>query len=142
MKRILKAICLVLVLSMVLSVPVMAEEEIAPYASAYFVGYGAYLFRTSATSFQIWFEVDAKGTMDKLGVSSIVLERSISGGDWETIKIFRPSSFPDMMCTNTGSHTDYVSYAGVSGCDYRAYVTFYAEKNGGFGERAVYAYFL
>lgn len=142
MKRVLKAICLILVFSLVFSVPVMAEEEATPYASAYFIGYGAYLYRTSTTSFQIWFDVDAKGIMDKLGVSSIVLERSISGGEWETIKIFRPSSFPDMMCTNTASHMDCVSYAGVSGCDYRAYVTFYAEKNGGSGERAVYAYFL
>lgn len=141
MKRVLKIICFILTFSILLAVPVLAEEP-TPYASTHFGIYSAYLFRTSSTSFQIWFEVDAKGMMDKLGVSSIVLQQSVSGGDWETIKTFRPTSYPSMMRTNTASHTGHVSYAGISANDYRAYVTFYAENSAGSSERSVYAYFL
>lgn len=142
MNRFIKVVCLILIVAMVTTVPVFAEPDTTPWASAYFVSYGTYLYRTTGTSFEIWFEVVARDIMQELGVNSILLQESSDGQNWTTVHTYEPEDYPQMICTNTGSHADCVSYTGRSGYDYRAYVSFYAKKSTGIGERYVYAYFL
>lgn len=142
MKNFLKVLCAILVISMVLSVPVFAAEETNPWSSAFFVLYSTYLYRTTGTQFEIWFEVDARDVMQELGVNSILLQESSDGENWITVKTYEPEDYPQMICENTGSHAECVSYTGRTGYDYRAYVSFYAKNSSGIGERYVYAYFL
>ncbi len=142
MKRFFKAVCIILVVALLLAIPAFAAEEISPWASIYFVNYSTYLYRTTGTSFEIWFEVAARDIMEEVGVNCIILQESSDGQNWTSIKTYTPENYPQMLCANTGTHADCVSYTGRSGYDYRAYVTFYAKKSTGFGERNVYAYFL
>ena len=130
---------------MLTAVPVFAETEatVSPYASSYFVSYCAYLYRTTGTQFEIWFEVNARSGMLELGVSEILLQCSTDGGEnWETIKSYYPEDYPQMICENTAMHADRVPYTGLYGEDYRAYITFYARNSGGYAKRFVYAYFI
>ena len=144
MKRFSRSICVVLVIGMLLAVPVFAETETeaTPYASSYFISYCAYLYKTTGNTFEVWFEVAARDGMDELGVSEIKVQRSADGTNWTTMWTYTPENYPQMICENTGSHGDCVTYYGIAGYDYRAYVTFYAKNSRGFAERYVYAYFL
>ena len=142
MKLFLRSLCLILVISIILAVPVFATKEATPWASNYFVYYSTYLYRTTGTEFEIWFDVVGRNIMTELGVNSIILQESSDGENWTSIKTYTPEDYPQMICENTGSHADCVSYTGRPGYDYRAYVTFYAKNSSGFGERYVYANFL
>lgn len=142
MKQFMKMVCIVLAVSVLLAVPVFAEQEETPWASAYFISYSTYLYRTTGTQFEVWFDVSARNVMTELGVSSILLQESSDGENWTTVKTYEPEDYPQMICENTGSHAGCVSYTGLAGRDYRAYVTFYAKNSSGIGKRFVYAYFL
>ena len=142
MKKILRPVCIILIFALLLSVPVFAEEESSAWASSYFIAYSTYLYRTTGTQFQVWFDVSARSIMNELGVNSIKVQRSSDGENWTTVKTYLPEDYPQMLCESTGSHTGYVTYTGTSGYDYRAYVTFYAMNDTGIGKRFVYAYFL
>jgi len=143
MKRVIKLICLVLTVAIVSSMPVFANDEVAPCASSYFSMYETYLFRTSSTTFQVWFDVTGNGPQDVLGVSRIIIERyNSSEDDWDSLHTYYATNHPEMLCENTGSHVGHIDCSGSSRHEYRAYVTFYAEKGNGFGERNIYAYFI
>ena len=142
MKQFLKVVCAILAIAVIMAMPVFAEQEGSPWASAYFISYSTYLYRTTGTQFEVWFDVSARNIMTELGVSSILLQESSDGENWTTVKTYEPEDYPQMICENTGSHADCVSYTGRAGYDYRAYVSFYAKNSSGFGERYVYAYFL
>lgn len=141
MKRFTKAICLVLILALCLAIPVGAEE-IAPYASNYFGSYRAYLSGETSTSFQVCFTVTAVREMDKLGVDYIDIERSSDGVNWTTVKTYDSSDYSNLMTTNTGYHSGYVTYSNKqSGYQYRAYIEFYAKEGNGIGLHGAYATF-
>lgn len=140
MKRFLKSICVILVVSILLAVPVSAEGEASTYASSFFIDYSTYLYRVSGYRFEIWFEVAARNVMEELGVSEIKLQRSADGENWSTVITYTPAGNPQMLCENEGFHADCVYYAGTSGYEYRAFVTFYAKNSTGYAKRYVYAY--
>lgn len=140
MKRFLKSICVILVVSILLAVPVSAEGEASTYGSNYFIEYSTYLYRVSGYRFEIWFDVAARNVMEELGVSEIKLQRSTDGENWNTVITYTPAGNPQMICENTGCHADCVYYAGTSGYEYRAFVTFYAKNSNGYGKRYMYAY--
>jgi len=144
LKHFSRSICVILVIAMMLAVPVLAETETAvtPYASSYFISYCAYLYKTTGTTFEVWFEVVARSGMDELGVSEIKVQRSADGNNWTTMRTYTPEYYPQMICEDTGAHGDCVTYTGTAGYQYRAYITFYAKNSGGYAKRYVYAYFL
>lgn len=136
MRRFIQCVCLILVLSTCLAVPAAAAEEISPWASNFFLSHGGYLWWTSSTEFQVWFDVAAIGTMDEIGVSEIKVQCSSDSTNWETV-----ATYGKMVATNTGVHGDYVTYSNaVSGNSYRAKITFYAKKGTGWAEYTYYAY--
>ena len=140
MKRFIKIVCIVLVLSTLLAVPVSAESEATPYGSRYFIEYSTYLYRVGTNQYEIWFDVVARGIMDELGVCEIVLQRSTDGENWSKVLTYTPEGHPQMICKNTGCHGDCVYYMGSSGWQYRAFVTYYAKNSEGYGKHYVYAY--
>ena len=140
MKRFVRFMCLVLVFTMCLAIPVGAEE-IAPYASNYFMSYNAYLSGETSTSFEVWFSVTALRRMDKLGVEYIDIERSSDGSNWTVVKTYDSDDYPSLMATNTFSHSGHVTYNNKqSGYQYRAYVKFYAKEGVNSGVLYAYAY--
>lgn len=141
MKRFISIVCLILVLSTCLVIPV-AAQEVTPYASNYFMSYSTYLWKTSSTEFQIWFDVTAVGGMDKLGVSYIEVQQSSDNANWTSVATYDKDDYTQLVASGTGRHESYVTYSNYqSGYYYRAYVEFYAKKGTGTAYYGDYAYF-
>lgn len=138
MKRLIRCICITLVAIMLLTTTAFATETASQRASYYFTRYSAYLYQTSDTSFQVWFDVTAVGPMSKLGVSAIEVQCSSDDTNWSTVKTYSPESYSQMIKSDAVSNINYVSYTGTTGCYYRAIVTFYAKDSTGSGERTYY----
>jgi hypothetical protein len=135
---------MLLVLSIIMMAPVYADSSIVPRGSAYFSAYGASLYKTSSTSFEVWYDVNANAAlMDEIGVSLIEVYRSSDQENWTLMKTYEKEDYPEMTDTNTGSHMSFVTYDyATPGYYYTAYVVFYAKKGNGVGERDVYTYVL
>lgn len=144
MKRIMRTLCLILALSMVLTIPAYAESSTEPKGSAFFSSYGTDLYKTSSTSFEIWFDVDSNlAKMDVIGVSEIIVYRSADQQSWTKMKTYYMNAYPAMTATNAYTHTGYVTYNyAATGYYYRAYITFHAQNSTGIGERCVYTEIL
>lgn len=142
MRRFVNSVCIILVLSICLAIPV-AAEEMAPYASSFFGSHNTYLWETSSSSFQVWFVVTAVGTMSELGVDYIDIERSSDGVNWSVVKTYDHDDYSNLIATNTTTHSSYVTYSNrQSGYQYRAYVRLYAKNSSGSrGYNGTYAYF-
>ena len=131
-------VCFVLILSTICSVPVFAEESVAPYASSFFNATETYLYVIDGNRFGVWFGVLAKRSMDELGVRSIVMQKSNDGISWRDIKTFYPESYPQMISLNDSYHADGVPYTGTYNYYYRAYVEFYAKDGNSTGIYTTY----
>lgn len=138
MKRIIRGVSLVLMLCLLCAVPVAAEESITPYASDYFNATGTYLYVSNGNRFDVWFEVIATGTMDELGVSSVVMQKSSDGVTWRNIKTFYPENYTQMIVEDDSYHGGSLPYTGTYNYYYRAYVEFYAKKGNGTGHYFMY----
>ena len=140
MKKFTRFAAMILVLSLVLAIPAYAESTVEPRGSAFFASYGTDLYKTSSSSFQIWFDVTANAArMDVLGVSEIIVYRSPDQQTWTKMRTYDMDDYPQMVDQNTTYHADYVTYNyATTGYYYRAYITFYAKHSAGIGERDVY----
>ena len=134
MKRFIRIISLALVLATVLTTTAYAAESAAPKASSYFFRSSTYLYKTSSTQFQVWFEITATGTMQKLGAKTVKVQRSSDGVNWTTMKTYNSTDYSNMIVTNDFAHTSYFTYSGTPGYQYRAFVTYYAKNSSGTGE--------
>lgn len=137
MKKAIRAICLLLVIAMVLVVPVYAEDH-STRSSSYFAALQAYIYRTTDTQFQVWFDVTGTRRMEEIGVSEILVQRSVNNATWTTVATFTPDNYPQMLEYNTGTAVNYVPYTGSMYYYYRAYVTFYADNGSGWGKMSLY----
>ena len=140
MKKFTRFAAIILVLSLVLAIPAYAESTVEPRGSAFFASYGTDLYKTSSSSFQIWFDVTANAaTMDVLGVSEIIVYRSADQQSWTKMRTYDMEDYPQMVRQNTTAHIDYVTYNyATTGYYYTARITFYAKNSTGIGERDVY----
>lgn len=142
MKKVIRITALLLVFALCIPVNVDAAEVVSPYASNYFMSYSTYLWETSSSSFQVWFNVTAVGTMTKLGVKYIDIERSSDGVNWSVVKTYEMEDYSSLVASNTYQHSGYVTYSSrQSGYQYRAYVDFYAKNGSGTASYGAYAYF-
>lgn len=144
MKRLVRFVCLILTLCLMLTIPCYAENAAEARGSAFFMSYGTDLYKFSSTSFEIWFDVNANAAiMDVIGVSEIIVYQSANQQNWTQTRTFYMEDWPEMIDTNTYSHTGYVTYNFANpGYYYRAYITFYAKNSTGIGERYVYTEIL
>lgn len=140
MKRFVRFVCLIMAMACLLSVPVFAaqEQQAGTYASSYFTMLDQYLWKVSNTQVQVWFEVVSPRGMDQLGVSLVKVQRSTDQTNWETVQTYTPEDYPQMLCPNTSAHSECVTYNYTSGYYYRAFVMFYATRNGGIGKYSAY----
>lgn len=134
MKRFTQVVCILLVFAMLMPISALAAETGDSRASNFFAGSSVYFWHVSGSSYQIWFSVTAVDTMQKLGVSKIVVERSTDEVDWEPVKTYRMADYSQMTCENTAGHSGYVPYTASSGYSYRAVVTLYAKNSSGTAE--------
>lgn len=137
MKKFVRVICMILACSLFLAAPAQAASVVEPRASAFFAYHGTDLYKTSTSSFQIWFDVTANAgtSMQELGVSEIVVYRSADQQSWTKMRTYTMGSYSQLVEQNTQSHEGYVTYNyATTGYYYRARITFYAKNSTGIGE--------
>ena len=137
MKRLIRLICLLLVFTSLSSIPAYAQENSAR-ASLYLSSYRAYCTKVSSTSVGVSYQVIGTGGMDEIGANKIKVQYSTDKVNWTTAKTFYKSTTPSIVDYDTSMHAGVVYATVPSGKYYRAYVEFYAEKDGGFSERYYY----
>ena len=141
MKKLVRFVCLILACSLLFAIPAQAESVVEPRGSAFFASYGTDLYKTSSSSFQIWFDViaNAGNTMQVLGVSEIVVYRSVDQQSWTKMRTYTMDNYSQMVAQNTTSHGGYVTYNyATAGYYYTTRVTFYAKNSTGSSVRDVY----
>lgn len=131
MKRFARLVCLLLVAVIMLTTVASAAENENQRSSSFFGSYSVYLYKTSTSQFQAWFEVTAVGGMQKLGARTIEIQRSTDKSNWTTVKTYSMEDYSNMVASNTGFHESYVTYTYTTGYYYRAYVELYAKNSNG-----------
>ena len=115
-------------------VPVYAQaaetESVQTRASAYLDNYAAYVYLPGNGQVQVYFDVTGTGTMDELGALSIRIYESTDGSNWTWKKTFTHDSTAGMLSYNDYFHYGCVTYNGVVGRYYKAYVCIWGGKNG------------
>jgi len=129
LKKAVKIFVLALLLVSVFATAACADG-ISPRASAYIDNYYAYVHSPAYGEAQVWIEIKANVTSDKVGATSVTLQRSDDGVNWSNVKTFYSSSYTNLMATNTIANVTHVDKSVTRGY-YRAGVNFYVEDNGG-----------
>lgn len=104
-------------------------------ASDYLLSYGGFVSKSGSTV-SVSFSVSGTGTMDDIGALSIKVYKE--DGTW--VKTFLHNTTSGMLAHNTSFHAGTVSFTGDANTTYKAYVGFYAGKNGGGDNRYLWVY--
>lgn len=124
------SILLVIVLLMPMDARAATSETVQPYASSYLNSYNAYVYPAGSGEIQVWFTVTGINYMDELGALKIQIYESTDGGEWEWVKTFRYNTTAGMLSYNDDYHSGHVTYQGVAGRYYKAYVCIWGGKDG------------
>lgn len=137
-----KLIAFALICSMIIPCTAFATTvDIAqPYASKYLTSYSAYVYVTETGQVQVWFDVMGTGYMDEIGTLSIKLYESTDGTTWTRVKTFSHENYSSMLAYDDYYHSGHVSYQGSTSKQYKAYICFWAGKDGLGDTRYMWAY--
>ena len=116
------AIALVVILFVPTNAHAAVPETVVPMASDYLAAYNAYICAMGEGELQIWFSVTGTGTQEYIGVLNIRLYESTDNENWYWVTSFLHQNTGTMLAQNTFAHMNYVSYQGVPGRYYKAYV--------------------
>lgn len=133
------ALIIIMVFAVPMSASAAAEQTVQPYASAYLDSYSAYVYLAGGGEVRVYFNVEGSGKMDELGVLSVSLYESTDNSNWTWKKTFTHDSTPGMLGYNDYYHSGYVTYQGVQGRYYKAYVCVWAGKDGSGDTRYIWA---
>jgi len=127
-----KLVALLLVLPLLIphSVSAATPETVQPQASYYFTSYNSYVCAMGGGRLELWFNVVGTNTMDEIGALTIMLYESADNSTWTWKQTFRHSMYPSMLAEDTVFHSSYVTYQGIPGRYYQAYVCLWAGKDG------------
>lgn len=131
MKKFIKCVCVVLIIVTVFATPSFAAENEGSRSSSYFMSSSVYLWKTSGSQFQAWFEVTGMSTMTKIGASEIKIQRSTDKENWTTVATYSMDDYSQMVKSNSVYHEGYVTYTYTTGYYYRAKVKLYAKNSSG-----------
>ena len=114
------------ILAVILFTPIHVQaavpDTVSPMASSYLSSYTAYICAMGNGELQIWYEVCGTRTQEYLGALIIQLYESTDNENFYWVETYRHNAYPNMLAQNTFFHMDYVSYEGVPGRYYKAYV--------------------
>ena len=142
MKRLTQLLCMALVFVTVFSTVAFAAETPQPRASLFFGASSVYFWHVSGNDYQVWFDVTAKSTMQKLGASKIKVQRSTDEVNWTTVQTYNMADYSQMTQSNSYTYANYVPFSATTGYSYRAIVTLYAKNSTGTGEMDEYTAIL
>lgn len=127
-------LCFVKIIACILAISLLApiganaavQDTVAPLASDYLMAYTAYICAMGQGELEIWFRVTGTATWADIGVLSIILYESTDNSNWYWVETYRHNTDEGMLAHNTFAHMDCVSYQGVAGRYYKAYVCIWA----------------
>lgn len=125
-----RLIALIMMFVIIFSMSTVANA--AFFASEYINSCYAYTNASSNGQVKVSFNIRATGTMDVLGVQTIIIQEQAPGSSrWTSIATLSSDDYSNMLKYNASYHSsDVYYYGGKSGYSYRAKVYFYAEKGG------------
>lgn len=138
MNRVIRSVSLLLVLGILLALPVYAEES-SSRASLFFANYSVHVIVLDEDSFQAYFDVTGKRTMQELGATELVIQESDDGVAWTSVRTLTTEYYPQMVCENTVGHAWWFGWTATAGKCYRIKVTLWAKDSMGTGEKTVYS---
>ena len=135
-----KLIAIALVISLCAPIGAQAAmpETAQPYASAYFADYTAYICAMGGGDLEIWWEVCGTRTLADVGVLMIFLYESTDNSNFYWVESFRFTDHSQMLVHNDYFCMDCVSYEGIPGRYYKAYVQVWAGPEDGGDERYIW----
>ena len=126
-----RTIALLLTLVLLVNIYTVSASAVEPRASDYLCSYQAFVHPAGNGEVQVWFTVTGDNYMDDIGALTIGIYKETDTGGWEHMTTFNHMYYPDMLAHNEILHVSHVSYQGVAGETYRAYVCIWAGKDGG-----------
>ena len=126
-----RTIALLLALVLLVNIYTVSASAVEPRASDYLCSYQSYVYPAGNGEVQVWFSVTGDYYMDDIGALTIGIYKETDTGGWEHMVTFNHMYYPDMLGHNEIRHVSHVSYQGVAGETYRAYVCIWAGSDGG-----------
>lgn len=120
---------LIAALLMPVSAAAADNQELQPLASNYLSSYYCSPTIKGGGRVDFSFTVSSTSSLDELGVLSIDVYESVNNTDWTWVKSYSNSTYSNLVARNTSYHTSSVSYYGISGRYYKAYVCFWGKDN-------------
>ncbi len=124
-----KLLCVLLAICLIstMTVPAFAagSQPSQPYSSPYLSNYSAYVYPAGNGVVQVWYHASGTEAVDCLGSMIIQLYESTDGHSYSWVQNFTSSEYPSMMGYKTSFYGSHVSYDGVPGRYYMAYVNIY-----------------
>ena len=122
-----RIVAFLLIVAMSFPITVSAVE---PRASDYLDSYQAYVYPAGSGEIQVWFSVTADDYMDDLGALWIEIYESSDNSTWTYKKTYRHTDYSNLLDQNDIFYSGHISYQGVKGRYYKAYVCIWAGKDG------------
>ena len=138
--RTIKMIALAIAVILAVSPAVNAEalDSVQPRASDYLDSYQAYIYPAGRGEIQVWFSVTADNYMDEVGALRIFIYESTDNINWTYVETFSHTENANMLVYDEVIHMDHVTYQGIRGRYYKAYVCIWAGKDGGGDTRYIW----
>lgn len=128
----IRVIAILLIVASILPVNVLAAEAetVQPRASSYLDSYSAYVYPAGSGRIEVYFSVNGTNIMDEIGTLTIQLYESKDKTNWTWVKSYSHHNYSNMLEYDDYYHGSYVTYQGIGGRFYKAYICVWAGKNG------------
>ena len=131
-KHLTRVVIFLFLLSMVLPVfgSAAVADPVSPCASYYLNAYSGYMAALGGGQIAACFSARGTTTMDQIGALRVIMEESTDNANWYAVASYHYSSYSSMMGYGKTLHHGSVTYNGVAGRYYRAYITIWGGKDG------------
>ena len=124
------AMLLVVILALPVNVSAAAVEPVQPRASYYLDSYNAYVYPAGSGQVEVWFTVTGTDDLDELGALTIMIYESLDNINWYRAITFIHDNNPNMLGYDDYFYASHVTYQGVKGRYYKAYVCIWGGRDG------------
>ena len=127
--RIASLICVLLI---IMGLPATAcASEVMPRASEYFSYTSVRACAAGNGKVRVEIEINATHMMDEVGASAVFIYEQKSDGTYDVVYTFRKEAYPSMIVEDSYFGFIDVTYQGIPGHRYYAYVGCYAKDSNG-----------
>lgn len=128
--HVMKYFTLFLAVLLIISMIPMNAMAAEARASYYLSSYQAYVYPAGNGEVQVWFDVTGVNYMDDIGALWIEIYESTDNSTWTYKKTYMHTDYSALLGQDDIFHSGHVSYQGVKGRYYKAYICIWAGKDG------------